>query len=272
MRDIRRTVFENPILDLLETYLHIGAARDFEWVDSGRGSRPGQSAFAAALQSRAGRLRPFSEQRRWNGSATPTISSLLGVDPTQVTGHFERAEAFLSVNCGLRLNAESRRFASESEGFDFLGFWFRDGRRTMTPQKLDQKRQKMAEILRQNPSNLKDAVRELSETMDGWRAYYGKSPDTRDQLAMLEQHLADVLQPWLARFRSRCGQGAGRSRIEGRPGRNGAAGDDRSAQEAEVGGTPPGAQPAATRRDARAGAFRGGAPRHRTKRSRSIAS
>src|ERR1017187_8514970 len=72
----------------------------------------------------------------------------------------------------------------------------------MTPQKLDKKRQKMAVSLRQNPASLKDAVRDLSETVDGWRAYYGKSPDTRDQLAMLEQHLADVLQPWLARFRS----------------------------------------------------------------------
>jgi CRISPR-associated protein Cas1 len=77
----------------------------------------------------------------------------------------------------------------------------------MTPQKLEQKRLKLAEILRQNPSSLKDAVRELSETVDGWCAYYGKSPDTRDQLAMLEQHLADVLQPWLARYRS---QGPGK--------------------------------------------------------------
>src|SRR5208283_2418138 len=127
---------------------------------------------------------------------------LLGADPALVRGAFERAEAFLFANCGLQLNPESRAFASETEGFDFLGFWFRDGRRTMTPQKLDQKRMKLAEILRQNPASLKDAVRELSETVDGWRAYYGKSPDTRDQLAMLEQHLADVLQHWLSRFRS----------------------------------------------------------------------
>ena len=52
----------------------------------------------------------------------------------------------------------------------------------MTPKKLDQKRLKMAEILRQNASSLKDAVHELTETVQGWRAYYGKSPDTRDQL------------------------------------------------------------------------------------------
>jgi CRISPR-associated protein Cas1 len=54
---------------------------------------------------------------------------------------------------------------------------------------------------------LEGAVRELSETVDGWRAYYGKSPDTRDQLAMLEQHLSDVMQPWLSHLRS---QGPGK--------------------------------------------------------------
>jgi hypothetical protein len=77
----------------------------------------------------------------------------------------------------------------------------------VTPQKLDQKRLKMAETLRQYPANVKDAVRDLSETVQGWSGYYGKSPDTRDQLAMLEQHLADLMQPWLSRLRS---QGPGK--------------------------------------------------------------
>jgi CRISPR-associated protein Cas1 len=72
---------------------------------------------------------------------------------------------------------------------------------------MDQKRTRMAEILRTDPGNLKEAVRELSETIEGWRAYYGKSPETRDQLATLEQHLADLLQPWLTRYRSQTGRG-----------------------------------------------------------------
>ena len=115
---------------------------------------------------------------------------------------FERSEAFLLDSCGLRLNTSSRLFSSEGDGFDFLGFWFRGGHRTITPQKLDQKRLKMAEILRHNAVNLKTLIVEMSETVEGWRNYYGKSPDTRDQLAMLEQHLADLMQPWLSRYRS----------------------------------------------------------------------
>lgn len=202
LRDVRRTIFEQPILDLLETYLHMGAARDFEWVDSGRGVAQGSPLSPLLSNLALAGFDRFLDQTgvEWVRYADNFL--LLATDPVQVRNTFERAESFLLVNCGLRLNPESRSFSSEGDGFDFLGFWFRNGCRTMTPQKLDQKRLKMAEILRQNPASLKDAVRELSETVDGWRAYYGKSPDTRDQLAMLEQHLADVLQPWLARFRS----------------------------------------------------------------------
>jgi CRISPR-associated endonuclease Cas1/group II intron reverse transcriptase/maturase len=202
LRDIRRVIFENPILDLLETYLHMGATRDFDWVDSGRGIAQG-SPLSPMLSNLA--LAAFDRFLNQSGLEWVRYADnfiLLALEPAQVKDGFERAEAFLLGDCGLRLNPGSRVFACESDGFDFLGFLFRDGRRTMTPQKLDQKRQKMAEILRQYPAGLKDVVGELSQTIEGWRAYYGKSPDTRDQLLMLEQHLADLLQPWLMRFRS----------------------------------------------------------------------
>lgn len=37
LRSLRHTVWERPVLDLLETYLHMGVARECEWVDTGRG-------------------------------------------------------------------------------------------------------------------------------------------------------------------------------------------------------------------------------------------
>jgi CRISPR-associated endonuclease Cas1/group II intron reverse transcriptase/maturase len=202
LRDIRRTIFEKPILDLLEIYLHIGSAREFEWTDSGRGVAQG-SPLSPLLSNiaLAGFDRFLNEQgAEWVRYADNFI--LLGIDPAQVRDTFERAEAFLLDNCGLRLNPGSRSFACEKDGFDFLGFWFRDGRRTITPKKLDQKRSRIQEILQIHQIDLPGAVRDLTETIEGWRAYYGKSPDTRDQLLMLEQHLAALLQPWLARFRS----------------------------------------------------------------------
>ena len=202
LRDIKRVIFENPVLDLLETYLHIGAARDFEWVDSGSGVAQGSPLSPLLSNIALAGFDRFLDQMEIEYVRYADNFILLAVDVVQVRNGFERAEAFLLENCALRLNAESRSFASEADGFEFLGFWFRNGRRTMTPQKLDQKKLKLADLLRQKPSDVKRTVRDLSEMLAGWRGYYGKSPDTRDQLAMLEQHLADLLQPWLSRFRS----------------------------------------------------------------------
>jgi CRISPR-associated protein Cas1 len=202
LRDIRRGVYEAPILELLETYLHIGAVRDFDWSDSGRGIAQGSPLSPLLSNIALAGFDRFLDQLgvEWVRYADNFI--LLSQDAELARGAFERAEAFLLDNCELRLNSDSRLFASEAEGFDFLGFHFRSGRRTMTAAKLEQKRLKMAEVLRRNPSDLKGAVSEIGEMVNGWRAYYGRSPDTRDQLALLEKHLADLLQPWLLRFRS----------------------------------------------------------------------
>ena len=216
LRDIKKTVFEPPMIDLIETYLHIGVARDFEWTDTGRGIAQGSplsplfSNIALLDFDRFLNQMAYAKSPNGGPQAPSTLEwvryadnfIILGSEPGLVRDAFERSEAFLLDSCGLRLNTNSRLFSSEADGFDFLGFWFRGGHRTITPQKLDQKRLKMADILRRNNGRLKPLIEEFSETVDGWRNYYGKSPDTRDQLAMLEQHLADLLQPWLSKFRS----------------------------------------------------------------------
>ena len=216
LRDIKRTIFEPPVIDLIETYLHIGVARDFEWTDTGRGIAQGSplsplfSNVALLEFDRFLNQTAYAKSPGGGPQAPSTIEwvryadnfIILGTEPGLVRDAFERAEAFLLDSCGLKLNTNSRLFSSEGDGFDFLGFWFRGGHRTITAQKLDQKRLKLAEILRQNGAHLKSLIGEISETVEGWRNYYGKSPDTRDQLAMLEQHLADLMQPWLTKFRS----------------------------------------------------------------------
>lgn len=206
LRLFAHTIYEQPILDLLEAYLHIGAARDLEWADSGRGVAQG-SPLSPLLSNIA--LAEFDRYldglpAEWIRYADNFL--LLAQDPAIVHDAFTRAEAFLLERCGLRLNPESRILAAEQDGFDFLGFTFRAGRRVMAQSKLDEKRLRIADLLRRSP-HLAALIPELNESVKGWRAYYGASPDTREQLAMLEQHLADLLAPWLEKFRSQ-GPGA----------------------------------------------------------------
>ena len=207
MKQLRRTIFERPILDLLETYLHMGAARSYEWVDSGRGVAQG-SPLSPLLSNVA--LNDFD--RFLDGLPTEWVRYadnfiLLGQDGETVGDAFARAEAYLLEQSGLKLNTASRIRASEASGFEFLGFWFREGRRTMTPAKLDQKRSRIAEVLRHRADDLNGAIREIGEAAKGWRTYYGLSSDTRDQLIGLERHIGDLMTPWLEKFR---GQGKGR--------------------------------------------------------------
>jgi CRISPR-associated endonuclease Cas1/group II intron reverse transcriptase/maturase len=207
LASFRRVIYEQPIVDLLETYLHIGIVARLEWSDTGRGIAQG-SPLSPLLSNLA--LAGFDAFLcglgvEWIRYADNFI--LLGQEPVQVRDAFARAEAFLLESCSLHLNPESRVFASEKDGFEFLGFFFREGRRSMSARKLNEKRSRISDIFRKNAVNLKEIIRELNETAEGWRAYYGKSPDTREQLLMLEQHIADVFQPWLIRFRS---EGAGK--------------------------------------------------------------
>ena len=213
LRTIRRTVWEQPVLDLLEIYLHMGVARDTEWVDTGRGIAQG-SPLSPLLSNVA--LAEFDRFLNQTGVEWVRYSDnfiLLAKDQAAARDAFERSEAFLLEHDGLRLNPESRRFASESEGFEFLGFWFQGGRRTMAAAKLDQKRLKIAEILRKT-DDLTPMIAAMNESVKGWRAYYGLSPDTREQLLALERHLAELLMPWLERYRSRSGAGKSAAKAE----------------------------------------------------------
>lgn len=198
---IRSVVWEVPIIELIETYLHMGATRELQWLDTGRGIAQG-SPLSPLLSNVS--LSEFDQLLNGLGVEWVRYADnfiLLGKDPGAVRDCFDHAEAFLFDQCGFRLNPDSRHFASEDDGFEFLGFWFCQGRRVMAAAKLDQKRSRLASILAQSNS-VPRLVEQLGETVRGWRAYYGLSPDTKDQLTMLERDLADRLGPWLERQRA----------------------------------------------------------------------
>ena len=205
LKTIRRTVWEQPVVDLLETYFHMGATQNLQWIDTGRGIAQG-SPLSPLLSNVY--LMEFDRYLETLGVEWVRFADnfiLLGQEPRAISDAFGKAEDFLSRNAGLALNPDSRLMASSAQGFDFLGFWFLNGRRTMTPAKMDQKRAALSELFRKNQDGLGRLVEVLAETGKGWRNYYGKSPDTMEQLQLLEQQIFDLFVPWLERFRSRPG-------------------------------------------------------------------
>lgn len=106
---VEHTIWERPICELLETYLHMGVSRDFEWVDTGRGIAQGSPISPLLSNIALCEFDRFLSQLtvEWVRYADNFI--LLGQDAGIVQDSFERAEAFLLERCGLRLNAESRR-------------------------------------------------------------------------------------------------------------------------------------------------------------------
>src|SRR5665811_483902 len=95
LRDIQRIIFERPILDLLETYLHIGAARDFEWVDSGRGVAQGSPLSPLLSNIALAGFDRFLDELGVECVRYADDFILLGADSAQVRDAFARAEAFL---------------------------------------------------------------------------------------------------------------------------------------------------------------------------------
>lgn len=213
MKILSRTIWERPVLDLLETYLYMGATRYLEWVESDRGIAQG-SPLSPLLSN----VYLIEFDRFLDGLGVEWVRYadnfiLLAQDPDIVREAFDRAETFLQETCELHLNPDSRVFASYSQGFDFLGFRFCDGRRIMAPAKLEEKKLTLATHLRSYPDDLQGLVKALTESVAGWRAYYGSSPDTREQLEILQQHLFDLLVCWLQRYRS-SGSGRRTSAVE----------------------------------------------------------
>jgi retron-type reverse transcriptase len=152
---IQKTVWEKPILRLLEIYMHMGETKRLEWVDAGSGIAQGSPVSPLLSNVYLMEFDRLLESARipWIRFADNFL--LLGPEPSGVRSVFDQAEEFLAKSLGLRLNADSRRFASHEEGFSFLGFRYHAGRRTMSPEKFDQKK---AALARSGTSPAKSAI------------------------------------------------------------------------------------------------------------------
>jgi CRISPR-associated endonuclease Cas1/group II intron reverse transcriptase/maturase len=211
---LRRHIWETPVVNLLEAYLHIGVARDLEWSDTGKGIAQGSPLSPALSNLYLAELDRLLETSNlpWIRYADNLL--VMAREPEPLRQVWDSAVAHLASPCELRFNPESVSFTTAGDGFEFLGFWFKGLARTMSPARLTQKRTALTTLFRSEPGDLGKLVEELSEIMRGWRNYYGAVPDTRPQLELLEKHLEDLLIPWLRAYRSRAGSGSAPSAAE----------------------------------------------------------
>ncbi|MBL8237412.1 MAG: CRISPR-associated endonuclease Cas1 [Bryobacterales bacterium] len=203
----RRLIWDTQILNLLEAFLNIGTStRTFEWADTGIGIAQGSplSPLLSNLYLADFDQHLHSSQLVWQRYADNIL--LLSPSAAALDAAWTRAVHFLESTSLLRLNPDSVSLAPASTGFEFLGIWFQadsaNVSASMAPARLQQKRASLAALFRQHPSGLPELTAGISESVLGWRNYYGAIPGTRPQLEILERHISDLLVPWLQTYRS----------------------------------------------------------------------
>ena len=94
----------------------------------------------------------------------------------------EEADAALAdirawtAEAGLTLHPEKTRIVHETEGFDFLGYTFRAGRRYPRKKSLDRIKDKVRAITRRaNGQSLGEIIARLTASLRGWYGYFKHS-------------------------------------------------------------------------------------------------
>jgi RNA-directed DNA polymerase len=115
------------------------------------------------------------------------------------------AESFLNKR-NLVLNRDKTRVVHHSQGFEFLGFWFKDyyGIHRKGPRKraVDSFKNKVRFVTRRNqPKNIKMLVERLNPIIRGWGLYFGIG-DTKSSFKRLDEWTRMRLRSFIAKKHS----------------------------------------------------------------------
>lgn len=115
---------------------------------------------------------------------------LFGKSKQEVLARKKFVADFISSQLSLRLNDSAGDAVSVSDGFDFCGINFAEGKRSIAQAKLLQIKTKIKTNIQKH--DIKTALELLKETFDGLNRYY--SPyDTEEQLAEIRQTFTNSL-------------------------------------------------------------------------------
>lgn len=116
---------------------------------------------------------------------------------------FNDADHFLRDRLRLRLNTEDQAYRHVSSGFEFLGFFFKDKKKTVSERKIAGIQDRIVHILNEHSgAGLKECMTRLNESITGWRQYYMMG-DTAEQFQFLDNILFYKLSAHLKRSLAR---------------------------------------------------------------------
>ena len=198
---IRRRIWEEEILRLIELWLKIGVVHRGKWIDVEQGILQG-NVISPLLSNIY--LHPFDVEMKERGHTLIRYADdFIFLEKTRegAVRALWDARTFLEKTLRLNLDPAASPVRSLHEGFVFLGFLFKDGRKTLSAPKLEKIKVRIRQILRESP-DLSRAVERLREAIAGWRNYYGIG-EVQDQFGFLEDFLFHELRLFLAKRRAR---------------------------------------------------------------------
>jgi len=196
---ISERIWEKEILRLIELWLKIGVIHKGKWIDVEQGILQG-NVISPLLSNIY--LHPFDLEMQKKGYALVRYADdFIFLEKTKdlATNALQNARSFLEKQLLLRLNPESSSVRSLHDGFVFLGFLFKNTRKTISAAKLEKIQAKIRQIFKEN-SNLSEAIESLNDSVIGWHNYY-EIGDTKDQFQFLDDFLFHELKFFLVKTR-----------------------------------------------------------------------
>ncbi len=186
---------DEGILKLLEMWVLTGFVHKGKYVDSQRGIA--QGGVLSPLLSNI-YLHPLDETLRLEGIANVRYADniiIFGKSEEETAKCRSTVQEFIKGNLSLSLNESPREVVPVSEGFDFCGIHFHEGKRSIAPAKFDSIAKKIEVTILQ--MELKDALNKLRDSVEGFNRYYTPY-DTAEQLDRIHnimiKHLASKIK------------------------------------------------------------------------------
>lgn len=177
---------DETILKLLEMWVLTGFVHYGKYIKSDRGIAQGGVLSPVLSNIYLHPLDAHLKERKISNVRYADNIVVFGRSEEETRGFRETVVEFLDKELNLKLNTVVKDVVPVSEGFSFCGIHFKDGKRTISPEKFDSIMKKHTMTIQQ--FQLKEALFKLRESVEGLHRYYVPY-DTEDQISLIIQNL-----------------------------------------------------------------------------------